>query len=109
MHYGPIPKGFIIHHKDGDKTNNSIDNLELMSRARHASIHHKGVPKTDEMKRKSSATKMGHTVSLETRRKIRDKLKGKPLSIETRRKMSESRTGKKRGPYKKGAKTQRML
>ncbi len=25
--YGPIPKGFQIHHKDANKQNNSIDNL----------------------------------------------------------------------------------
>lgn len=100
-HYGSIPKGYIVHHKDGDKLNNSIDNLELMSRAEHASIHHKGVPKTDEMRRKSSQTKMGHIVSQETREKIRRKLKGRSLSEETKRKMSITRTGKKRGKYKK--------
>lgn len=100
-YYGEIPKGYIIHHKDGNKLNNSIENLECLTRAEHASLHYKGVPKSDEMKRKSSETKMGHTVSEETREKIRKKLKGRPLSEETKRKMSASRRGKKRGPYKK--------
>lgn len=29
----------VVHHKDGDKLNNMIDNLELMSRADHARLH----------------------------------------------------------------------
>ncbi len=36
-YFGPIPDGYHIHHKDEDKTNNKIDNLELLS----ASDHHK--------------------------------------------------------------------
>ena len=38
-HKGPIPKAHIIHHKDGDKLNNSIDNLECMSQAEHSRLH----------------------------------------------------------------------
>jgi hypothetical protein len=34
-----IPKGFVIHHKDHDYTNNSPDNLELMSKSEHARMH----------------------------------------------------------------------
>jgi len=29
----------IVHHKDGDKWNNSIDNLEVMTQAAHARLH----------------------------------------------------------------------
>lgn len=35
-----IPKGFTIHHIDGDKKNNSIDNLALVTMKGHARIHH---------------------------------------------------------------------
>jgi hypothetical protein len=36
-HYnGKIPKGHDIHHKDHDKENNIIDNLELYTKAEHA-------------------------------------------------------------------------
>jgi len=37
--YGPIPKNYIVHHKDRNTLNNSIDNLELLSSKDHA-IHH---------------------------------------------------------------------
>lgn len=39
-HYnGPIPKGLQIHHKDGNKENNEITNLELMRLDAHTKIH----------------------------------------------------------------------
>lgn len=41
IHHGSIPEGFDIHHKDGDKLNNSIDNLECISHSEHLSIHMK--------------------------------------------------------------------
>ena len=31
----------IVHHLDGDKTNNEIENLELHTRSSHAKLHHK--------------------------------------------------------------------
>lgn len=37
--HGAIPKGYHIHHKDEDKSNNDIINLELIERSRHLSIH----------------------------------------------------------------------
>lgn len=38
--YGIIPKNDeIIHHKDGNKHNNSIENLELMNRIEHIKLH----------------------------------------------------------------------
>ena len=45
------PKDYIIHHKDFDKTNNAIENLECISKLRHAEIHSKG--KCSERKRKN--------------------------------------------------------
>lgn len=38
---GAIPKGYHIHHKDHDKTNNEIDNLTLLSASEHSSLHSK--------------------------------------------------------------------
>ncbi len=38
-HYGEIPKGYVVHHKDENKLNWSIDNLELVSRGNHVLKH----------------------------------------------------------------------
>ena len=34
--------GMCVHHKDGDRSNNKIENLEIISNAKHLSMHHKG-------------------------------------------------------------------
>jgi len=39
--FGPIPPGFDIHHKDGNKLNNSIENLESLPHFEHLSLHMK--------------------------------------------------------------------
>lgn len=36
---GPIPKGYEVHHKDFDKSNNDISNLQLLTRAEHRKLH----------------------------------------------------------------------
>ena len=38
---GPIPDGFDVHHIDGDKSNNSIDNLSLLTNRAHQILHGK--------------------------------------------------------------------
>lgn len=40
-HNGEIPGGYVIHHKDENKLNWDIDNLELMSREDHIKFHRK--------------------------------------------------------------------
>lgn len=37
--HGDIPSGFIIHHKDGNKKNNVIENLELIEWGAHTIKH----------------------------------------------------------------------
>jgi hypothetical protein len=32
-HFGKLPKGYLIYHKDGDNKNDSIENLEAITRA----------------------------------------------------------------------------
>lgn len=36
---GDIPKGYHIHHKDGDFTNNTIENLVCISASEHSKLH----------------------------------------------------------------------
>lgn len=38
---GEIPKGHHIHHKDGNKSNNHINNLECISSSDHSKLHNK--------------------------------------------------------------------
>jgi len=38
-HNGEIPEGHVIHHKDGDPTNNDIENLECLTPTEHAERH----------------------------------------------------------------------
>jgi hypothetical protein len=38
-HNGPIPKGYEIHHKNGIKTDNEIDNLQMLTCSEHAKLH----------------------------------------------------------------------
>lgn len=34
--HGPIPQGFDIHHRDGNRANNALSNLELFEKAEHS-------------------------------------------------------------------------
>jgi hypothetical protein len=47
---GPIPKGILIHHKDRNKLNDNIENLELKSRAEHMNEHRREIRKKWEIK-----------------------------------------------------------
>jgi len=33
----------VVHHKDGDKTNDSVENLEVLDASNHTSLHHAGL------------------------------------------------------------------
>jgi len=41
-HHGAIPAGMQVHHKDHDKKNNKIDNLEIMTPLEHKREHSGG-------------------------------------------------------------------
>lgn len=43
QYFGEIPNGYHIHHKDKDKSNNSIDNLEMLEASAHHRLHAKEV------------------------------------------------------------------
>jgi hypothetical protein len=50
MHNGPIPPDCDVHHIDGNKANNDIENLQLLPRTEHHSKH-MGEPKRKEQSR----------------------------------------------------------
>lgn len=45
---GKIPEGYQIHHKDHNRLNNNISNLELISRSEHMSHHSKHKVENDK-------------------------------------------------------------
>lgn len=45
---GPIPKGYQVHHIDGNKQNNHVDNLEIISQRTHAILSRIDNPKMIE-------------------------------------------------------------
>lgn len=50
-HKGEIPKGFHVHHKDGNRSNNSIDNLCLMEARTHESQHMSSADRKDQARK----------------------------------------------------------
>ena len=40
-HHGAVPEGFFIHHINGDKQDNRIENLQLMTQSEHMKLESK--------------------------------------------------------------------
>lgn len=109
--HGPIPKDefgrtYDIHHIDGNRKNNSIDNLICLSLEDHYKIHLKQFEETKSEKEFRSLVFLmervgkrvenltGWTVSQETREKIRQSLKGKKRPKEVIDKVSKKLKGR---------------
>lgn len=101
---GDVPKGYTIHHKDHIKLNDSLDNLQLMTKSEHMQHHRKdlkgfkGQKMSEEQKlqhsqwMKENKINVGKKHSEETKQKMSEHnaWKGKHLPLETRQKISES-------------------
>lgn len=59
----------IVHHKDGNKRNNNISNLEIMSRSEHGKLHMTGKKMSEETK-----YKMRYTTKLKGEDNVNSKL-----------------------------------
>lgn len=98
LFYGSIPKGYHIHHKDGNPLNNCIINLKLIKISEHQSMHHKGMNHSDETKKLISEKLKGREVWN----------KGKTLSYAHKKKLSEAQKGEKHHRYKNYARVVKL-
>lgn len=97
--YGkPVPDGYVIHHLNGDKTDNRIQNLQCVESSLHRSFHNKGKVLSEETKEKISKNNArywkGKTFSEEHRRKKGLAQIGRVVTEETRNKIREAQIGK---------------
>lgn len=53
----PLAAGEHVHHVDGNRFNNSVDNLKIMSNSEHIRLHRTGCALSEETKRKISDIK----------------------------------------------------
>ena len=109
---GPIPKdefgrSYEIHHKDGNRKNNSIENLACVTIQEHYEIHLKQFLETRNYKdlaaarilagklNKKADQLMGYNLSEETKEKIRKTLTGVKHNKERVEKMKDKLRGRK--------------
>lgn len=77
-----IPKGFVVHHKNENKLDNCILNLQLMSLSEHIKLHCSG----------ENNYNYGKTIPLEQRIKIGNSRRGIKHTEETKKRISEIQT-----------------
>ena len=78
---GPIPKGYQIHHKDENRLNDRLDNLEILTEFEHKSLHGKEKVFTEEYRKKLSEGNTGKVRSAETRKKLSMSLLGNKNAV----------------------------
>jgi hypothetical protein len=110
--YGPIPKDYLgrpydIHHVDGNRRNNSLENLQCVSIQEHYEIHKKLWEEFGRRKDMAAikfllyrlgedpSSVKGYSITEETKEKIRTKLVGRKRPKEVVEKVSAKLRGRK--------------
>lgn len=70
---GEIPKGYDIHHKDHNKDNNELDNLELISKSQHSRLHCQELTEEQKQKRKENFEKNARPKAIEWHKSVEAK------------------------------------
>lgn len=95
-----IPEGYVIHHKNSNIEDDSIENLVMLPDGIHRSIHNTGKYIKEETRIKISNVRKGkgHPWTEESKAKLSASRKGiklPPISNETRIRLSTAATGKR--------------
>lgn len=90
--HGPIPDGMTVDHVNGDKMDNRLSNLQLLTRGDNARKSNKGRKLTATHRAKIGASQKGQTRSDESKANMKAAQKARyqrePLSEETKAKLS---------------------
>ena len=69
-HYGPIPRGYDIHHINENKHDNRIENLKLLSRKEHIKIHKLGEKNSKRMKGRKLTENQKKNISIAVKKNL---------------------------------------
>ena len=113
--HGKLPSGYVVHHHDGEKLNNTPENLTLETRQEHSQHHNLGKIVSEDTRYKMSIHQRGeghwnynNVTSIEVREKIsnstlgsRNHMFGKTTPLDVREKQSIARLGSKNSNFNK--------